>query len=65
MAHLIEEECVSCGICTESCPESCISEGEEIFVIDPERCTDCGECVQVCPVDCILGTPEPAAARDR
>lgn len=55
MAHVIEEECVSCGICPELCPANCITDGEEMFVIDPERCTDCGECVTVCPVDCIEG----------
>lgn len=57
MAHVIEEECVSCGLCTDLCPEKCIADGEEMFVIDPERCTDCGECVTVCPIDCIVGTP--------
>lgn len=43
-----------CGICAEACPESCIGEGEDVFVIDPEQCTDCGECVPVCPVENIL-----------
>jgi len=56
MAHVIEEECVSCDLCTDLCPEKCISDGEEMFVIDPDRCTDCGECVTVCQIDCIAGT---------
>ena len=56
MAHFIEEECVSCGICAEICPEKCISDGEDLFVVDPERCTDCGDCVPVCPIECIMGT---------
>jgi ferredoxin len=53
VAHFIEEECVSCGVCAENCPEKCISPGEEAFLVDPEHCTDCGECMPVCPIDCI------------
>ena len=34
----------------------CISEGEEIYVIDADCCTDCHSCVEVCPVDAIEGT---------
>ena len=54
MPHVIEEECVLCGLCTEICPETCILEGEEVFMIDPEPCTDCGDCQEVCPIDCII-----------
>ena len=60
MAYLIEEECVSCALCTDVCPEKCIVDSEVQFVIDSERCTDCGDCVPVCPVDSILG-PLPKA----
>ena len=59
MAHVIEEECVSCDLCTGVCPEHCITDAAEMFVIDPDRCTDCGDCVTICPVDCIAGTPVP------
>jgi len=54
MAHRITEECISCAACEAECPEGAISEGEDIFVIDPELCTDCGSCVEVCPVDAIV-----------
>lgn len=63
MAHFIEEECVSCAFCAEVCPEKCITEGDEAFVIDPERCTDCGECTPVCPVECITGVAVPGGIR--
>jgi ferredoxin len=53
MAHVINEECIACGACEPECPEEAISEGEEIYVIDPEKCTDCGTCVDFCPVEAI------------
>ena len=54
VAHKITEECISCGACTSECPVEAISEGDEIYVIDPETCTDCGSCVEVCPVEAII-----------
>ena len=51
MAYKITDACISCGACAESCPASCISQGEERYVIDPERCISCGTCAGVCPVD--------------
>ncbi len=51
MAHKITEECIACGACLDECPEEAISEGEEIYIIDPDLCTDCETCVEVCPVD--------------
>ena len=53
MAHVISDECVSCGSCEPECPVSAISQGDNIYVIDAEKCTDCGACVPVCPVECI------------
>lgn len=37
----------------DECPEDAISEGVDIFVIDPEKCTDCGSCAEVCPNESI------------
>jgi NAD-dependent dihydropyrimidine dehydrogenase PreA subunit len=53
MAHVISDECISCGSCEAECPEGAISEGEETYVIDPEKCTDCATCVDVCPTEAI------------
>jgi ferredoxin len=53
MTHKISDECISCGACASECPVEAISEGDDLFIIDPETCTDCGACVEVCPVDAI------------
>ena len=53
MAHVIGDECVSCGTCASECPVQAISEGKDKYVIDVAKCTDCGACAEVCPVECI------------
>ncbi len=53
MAHVISDECVSCGSCEPECPVQAISQGDSIYEIDPDKCTDCGACVDVCPVSAI------------
>ena len=52
MAHVINDECIACGICLSECPVDAISEGD-IYVIDPDLCTDCAACVDVCPTGSI------------
>ena len=64
MALTITEECINCDVCEAECPNSAISEGDEIYIIDPTLCTECighfdsQQCVEVCPVDCIIPDPE-------
>jgi ferredoxin len=59
MSLLITDQCINCDVCEPECPNDAISQGEEIYVIDPKRCTECvghfdqPQCVEVCPVDCI------------
>jgi ferredoxin len=63
MALKITEECINCDVCEPECPNDAISQGEEIYVIDPGKCTECvghydePQCVKVCPVDCIPNDP--------
>lgn len=53
MAHEITDDCIACGACVPECPVEAISEGSNIYIIDPELCTDCASCVEVCPVSAI------------
>jgi len=63
MALLINDECVNCGVCEPECPNNAISEGDDIYDIDPVKCTECvghydePQCIEVCPVDCIVKDP--------
>lgn len=60
MALLIIDECINCDVCEPECPNAAITQGEEIYEIDPNLCTECvghfdtPQCMEVCPVDCIL-----------
>lgn len=60
MALIITDECINCDVCERECPNGAISQGEEIYMIDPGLCTECvghhetSQCVEVCPVDCII-----------
>ena len=53
MAYVIDDSCISCGNCEDKCPVDCISEGDDIYVIDADVCIDCAACVPACPVDAI------------
>ena len=70
MALLINEDCINCGACEPECPNNAISEGDVIYVIDPEKCTECvgahdePQCKLVCPVDCIVPNPDFAESRE-
>ncbi len=50
MAYRISSKCISCGSCEPECPVGAISQGDDIYVIDPELCISCGACRAVCPV---------------
>ncbi|MFA4839069.1 MAG: 4Fe-4S binding protein [Candidatus Neomarinimicrobiota bacterium] len=53
MAHIISDECISCGACVSECPSDAISEGDNKYVIDAGKCTDCDACTPVCPTGAI------------
>ncbi len=63
MSLKILETCINCDVCEPACPNKAISQGEDIYVIDPALCTECvghhdePQCVIVCPVECI--EPDP------
>jgi len=63
MALMITDQCINCDVCEPECPNGAISQGPEIYVIDPNRCTECvghfdrPQCIEVCPVECIILDP--------
>jgi len=64
MATHITSDCINCGACEPECPNQAISEGDDIYLIDPTLCTECvgfydhEACQAVCPVECCLPDPE-------
>ena len=71
MSLKITEDCINCDVCEPECPNGAISQGEEIYVIDPNLCTECvghydePQCQQVCPVDCIPLDPENVESKEK
>ena len=59
MSLRITEECINCDVCEPECPNGAISQGAEVYVIDPGQCTD------VCPVDCIVADPDHRETREQ
>lgn len=71
MALMITDECINCDVCEPECPNEAISQGDSIYVIDPNKCTECvghydtPQCVEVCPVDCIPHNPDVVETREQ
>ena len=63
MATIITTECINCGACETECPNNAVSQGDDIYVINPALCTECvgfhdeEACNAVCPVDCCVPDP--------
>jgi ferredoxin len=63
MALMITDQCINCDVCEPECPNGAISQGVDIYEIDPGKCTECvghfdtPQCREVCPVDCIPLNP--------
>jgi len=53
--YVIKDNCAGCGLCANTCPVSCISEGSP-YAIDQGTCVGCGLCANACPVDAIEQT---------
>jgi hypothetical protein len=60
---MITSDCINCGACEPECPNNAITQGDPVFVIDPQLCTECvgfhdyEACAAVCPVDCCVTDP--------
>ncbi len=63
MAYMITDDCIACDACRSECPVEAISEGDPIYVIDPEKCVECEgyhdepQCASVCPTDACVPDP--------
>lgn len=70
MSLFITDECINCDVCEPECPNSAITQGDEIYEIDPNLCTECvghydePQCIEVCPVDCILVDPDNQESKE-
>ena len=52
--YVIEEQCVSCGMCAKSCAHDAISFAEDKKArIDHSLCAGCGRCIGICHRDAI------------
>ncbi|MDR3298972.1 MAG: YfhL family 4Fe-4S dicluster ferredoxin [Candidatus Accumulibacter sp.] len=71
MSLIIDDECINCDVCEAECPNGAISQGDEIYMVDPLKCTECvghydtPQCIEVCPVDCILKDPRHAESPEQ
>ena len=64
MALMIVETCTACDACVALCPNTAISVGGPIYVVNALLCTECvgaedePQCALVCPADCIVPNPD-------
>lgn len=71
MSLMITDECINCDVCEPECPNSAISQGKEIYQIEPGKCTECvghfdtPQCIEVCPVSCIMVDPQRPETKDQ
>jgi ferredoxin len=71
MALKILDACINCDVCESECPNGAITQGPEIYQIDPNKCTECvghfdtSQCTEVCPVECIIIDPEHLESREQ
>src|SRR4029078_4369285 len=70
MATMITSDCINCGACEPECPNHAISQGDPVYVIDPQLCTECvgfhdyEACAAVCPVDVCVTDPQNIESED-
>ena len=70
MALIIIDECIACDACVAECPNEAISEGDPIYVINPDLCTECvgfydePQCIDVCPVEAIVPDPNHRESKE-
>ncbi len=53
MALKINDDCIACGTCVDTCPLGAIVEAEVTYEINAD-CSECEACIGSCPVDAIV-----------
>lgn len=70
MAVTITDACTCCDACLAECPNEAITDGMDIYTIDPDLCTECVgfshvmRCVDVCPVECCILDPDHVETKE-
>ncbi|NLS78273.1 MAG: YfhL family 4Fe-4S dicluster ferredoxin [Chloroflexi bacterium] len=70
MAFKITDACIMCGSCEYECPNEAISEGDDLYIIDPDKCTECvgffgtQQCADVCPEGAPVPDPDREETRE-
>ena len=49
---IVEEECIGCGLCIDSCPYDAIEIIDDIAKLN-EKCNECGACIESCEQEAI------------
>jgi len=71
MAYKIIDTCTACTACLQECQNSAISEGDPIYVIDPDKCTECvgnypnPKCAEVCMLEACLPDPTHRESKEQ
>jgi ferredoxin len=71
MAYKITDDCISCGACEPECKNNAVSEGENIYEIDPDKCTECvgnhesPKCAEVCPMNACVPDPDHEESKEQ
>ena len=51
---VIQEACVSCGLCVKKCPMDALSLKKGLLIIDKRRCIGCAVCTAACPKEALV-----------
>lgn len=53
--YVINDSCIACGSCCDTCPNEAIAMDDAAgrYAIDEGKCVDCGSCADACPMGCI------------